>query len=848
MDTIIVISSRQTVLGNDSYIWKRFYSIYEHALEARRLDSNNTSCNGGFSLNMVDFGEGAGEPLNTGVVTAEDVRAAAANGAPGDISDCVVIVLAHSRSTTPAAVHSDDLEEPPVTCKPREGEEHTIRALQQYEGSPLLKYTVDCARSAEADAIYVVAPDDYEFYEPIAECAEEYGADGTLRLGSSKEAPDFFGIPQRALELASEIVADSGNHAGKHVIFIPCDMPRLQPHHLMALRQILEQHPQTQAVTSWIVWLRRLPILVTNSLIKELVGAEASGASTLPHSRPLPHFDVREAVFGEEMLATGTAFSPEFEKFFGGHPMSALEAVRMVRANEAAAAADGASSSKEPTGLSEADTRMYKAAKEVIAICDQLVGELDGASSVDSHDTTYSSASADRTGGDATSSGPNAASASFATELARADAASSGPNAAATTFSAELARADAFGKRAKINFPIFTDNRYKKTLVYLDSAATTQRCAQTVAAEQRFELGENANVYRGSYDLSMKATFTLNDARAVVEKFIGAKRRETIYTQNTSGGTSLVAEAWGEENIKRGDTIALCLSEHHSNMLPWMLLAKRKGARIVYIPYDGDGRIDREAYRQIMACKPALVCLAQESNVFGLENPIKELAAEAHAVGARVFVDGAQGLPHGSIDVRDLGADFYAFSGHKMYGPMGIGGLWVHPDVYDETVPFTSGGGAISHVSMEGFYSRKGAIAYEVGTPDVSAAVGFASAVELMNTLGDAEMEQHRKTLTKYLVEGMERVGGARILGDHTKGDGLSGLVSFTMDGVSPGEAGIVFGKLGVAVRSGGHCALPLSASLGIIGSARVSLGIYNTKEDIEAALVALRICRELYE
>ena len=412
----------------------------------------------------------------------------------------------------------------------------------------------------------------------------------------------------------------------------------------------------------------------------------------------------------------------------------------------------------------------------------------------------------------------------------------------------KLAWADAFGHRNKQDFPLLNDQAHAGKLVYLDSAATSQRVASALEAQRQFDEHENANVYRGAYELSAQATLSFRDARMRLAEFIGADWRQVVYTANTTDATNLVALAWGEHNIGEGDLIVCCLADHHSNMLPFLMLAQRKGARVEYAPFDANGRLDRNAFGTLLEQHPKLVCLTHVGNTLGIEAPVKELAAAAHAAGARVLVDAAQSFPHLKVDVAGLGVDWLAVSAHKAYGPMGIGALYIAPEAFAEMDPLGGGGGTVSHVAEQSYYLRPFAPQYEMGTPPVSQAIGWAAAVEYLEGLGMEHVAQHSAALTRYAARGLQRIDGVNVLGDHTQADGQTGLVSFTVRSVAPAETAQFLGRLGVAIRSGGHCALPLHARLGMIGSGRLSIAVHTTREDIDAALTAIALCRQAYE
>lgn len=410
-----------------------------------------------------------------------------------------------------------------------------------------------------------------------------------------------------------------------------------------------------------------------------------------------------------------------------------------------------------------------------------------------------------------------------------------------------LLEADAWAKSNIKNFPLLLDSRNKNSLAFLDSAATSQRCFQALQAQENFDKHENANVYRGAYELSAQATASLNNARAALEAYIGANRRETVYTKNTSDSLNLIALAWGEHNIKKDDIIVTTIAEHHSNYLPWLALAQRKEAHLEIIPLREDGRLDLQVYEQLLEKNPKLVCIAHVSNVLGIKNPIKEMAKKAHEHGARFVLDAAQSIPHSSINVYKTKADFVAFSAHKMYGPLGIGALWIHPDAFKEMDPLALGGGTISHAALDSYYLRVGAIQYELGTPAVSQAIGWSAAIDFMNSLDVKDRKNHTTAMTHALAVGLKDIWGITIWGDHSKTDGQNGLVAFSLEGVSPSQLAQFCAKFNVAIRSGSHCAIPLAASLGIMGTGRASIAVHTTLEDIEALLTAVRLCSKLY-
>lgn len=413
---------------------------------------------------------------------------------------------------------------------------------------------------------------------------------------------------------------------------------------------------------------------------------------------------------------------------------------------------------------------------------------------------------------------------------------------------AELEWADSFGRANRARFPLLNDEEHARRLAYLDTAATSQRVDAALQAQRTFDEHANANVYRGAYELSGRATIAFNDARRRLASFIGADVEQVAFTANTTAATNLVALAWGEWNIGAEDLIVCCQADHHANLMPFLMLAQRKGARIEHIPFDATGRLDQAAYEALLEQRPKLVCLAQVGNVFGIEAPVQAMSAAAHAAGARVLVDAAQSFPHRRINVAELGADWIAFSAHKAYGPFGIGALWISPGAFAEMDPLGGGGGVISHIAEQSYYLRPSALQYEPGTPPISQAIGWAAAIDYLDEVGMDNVARHAAALTRYAARGLQRIDGVNVIGDHLHPDGQNGLVSFTVRSVAPGDTARFLGRLGVAIRSGGHCALPLHAALGMIGTGRISIGIHTTRDDIDAALTAIALCRQAHE
>lgn len=718
--------------------------------------------------------------------TAEQYRA--------ECGSTVALVLAIEDGPDPLKVQFEEKNVDPVVCAPRKNEKPVARPLQRYRGRACVTYTVDAADKAGVRAIRVLsAPQlDEGVQRAVARAIAQDGSEFASSVSFDvydKEADRAATRGAANFELYDmsygllRYAGDFAREQGADAVFVlASDQVRITADHLFELHEDLRRHPEAECITSWITWFARKPYLIPLSFIDSLEGSARVKPREGCSWRPLPHISVHPHVFGEELLGANRAHSPHVAAFYDQLSITARQAV-------AAAKLPARQRKAALADASPADCELVDAASAV----------LDG----------------------------------LKERFPRSDRAA-------------LKRADAFGWRNRRDFPLFWDRAHKGKLAYLDSAATAQRLGAALDAERDWDMHENANIYRGAYPLSMQATFTFNDARKVLEDHIGAQRRQTVYTGNTTMSANLVALNWGEWNVEEGDAIVVPTAEHHSNLLPWMMLADRKKARLVYLPLDDDGRIDQDTYAAALMDKPKLVCVAQVGNVMGMVNPIKQMAEQAHAAGARFFCDAAQSLAHMPIDVTDLGADFVAFSGHKAYGPMGIGGVWIAPEAFDEMDPVGGGGGAVSHVSRDGYYLRPKTIQYEWGTPAVSQAVGLGTAIEYLDALGMDAICQHDEALTKYLVCGLAGNPDVTVWGDHQAQDGLTGLVSFSLRGVDCSYVAEFLGKLDVAVRSGGHCALPLHASIGLPGTTRVSMGVYTVAEEIEALLAGVEACRRV--
>lgn len=380
------------------------------------------------------------------------------------------------------------------------------------------------------------------------------------------------------------------------------------------------------------------------------------------------------------------------------------------------------------------------------------------------------------------------------------------------------------------DFPILERKINGKPLVYLDNAATSQKPRQVIEAMVDYYEQHNANVHRGIHTLGDESTRLYGEARQAVAKFIGADDPdELVFVRNTTEGINLVAYAWGMANVSKGDVILTTDMEHHSNMVPWQELAKRTGARVEYADIDD---LDKK-----LILKPKLLALVHVSNFLGTINPIKEIVSKCKSV--KVLVDGAQAVPQMPVNVSELGCDFYAFSGHKMYGPMGIGGLWVKREILEDMPPFMTGGGTISEVHTTGTIFAELPDRFDAGTPNVAGAVGLAAAVEYLQKIGMQNVREHAKQLTEYTLQKLKSIKGVKVYGPQEI-ERRGGLVAFTVEGVHAHDVAQVLDSEGIAVRSGHHCTMPMHEKLGISGTTRVSFGIYNTVDDIDRLVAGL--------
>lgn len=382
------------------------------------------------------------------------------------------------------------------------------------------------------------------------------------------------------------------------------------------------------------------------------------------------------------------------------------------------------------------------------------------------------------------------------------------------------------------DFPILQREVYGRPLIYLDNAATTQKPRSVVEAISNEYFSTNANVHRGVHFLSQKATDLHEAARERVRQFINARSTaEVLFTRGTTESLNLVASSFGEAFLKEGDEVIVSVMEHHSDIVPWQLLRERKGIVIRVIPMDDSGRLDLEAYERLFSKRTRLVCVAHVSNVLGTVNPVKQMAATAHAHGAYMLVDGAQSIPHFKVDVQDLDCDFLTFSGHKIYGPTGIGVLYGRESLLEKMPPYQGGGEMIARVTFEHTTYERLPYKFEAGTPDYVGTHALAAAIDYVEALGMDEIAAHERRLTQYA---MERLGAIKDMHLYGTTPDKDAVVAFNVGNIHPLDLGTLLDRLGIAIRTGHHCAQPLMQRCGVEGMARASFALYNTMDEID--------------
>jgi cysteine desulfurase / selenocysteine lyase len=397
-------------------------------------------------------------------------------------------------------------------------------------------------------------------------------------------------------------------------------------------------------------------------------------------------------------------------------------------------------------------------------------------------------------------------------------------------------------RRLRNEFPIFANN---PGLVFLDSAASAQKPRAMIDGIADYYRNDYANVHRGVYHLSERSTDLFEEAREKTRAFLNAAdQEEIVFVRNTTEAINLVAYSWGDAFVHAGDEVLISDLEHHSNLVPWQMLCARAGARLVVAPTDATGEFDLGAFEALLSARTRLVAVTHISNVTGALLPVARIVALAHAKGAKALIDGSQAAPRLPIDVQALGCDFYAFTGHKAYGPTGIGVLYARRDVLAAMPPWQTGGGMIEQVEYPKTEFQGPPHRFEAGTPDIAGAIGLGIAIDFIEALGRENIRGHEQALTGYAVDRLSRISGLRLLG---AGQRQLAVISFNLDGVHPHDVGTVLDRHRVAVRVGHHCAQPLMDKLGLAGTVRASLGVYNDEDDIDRLAAAIEAAREMF-
>ncbi len=401
-------------------------------------------------------------------------------------------------------------------------------------------------------------------------------------------------------------------------------------------------------------------------------------------------------------------------------------------------------------------------------------------------------------------------------------------------------------KALAADFPILKRQVRGRRLVYLDNAATTQKPVSVIEAVDRYYRESNANIHRGVHWLSQHSTDLYEESRERVRTLLNAARSEEIvFTRGTTEAINLVAGSWGRANLKPGDEVLLTTMEHHSNIVPWQLVCEQTGAVLRVAPIHDDGSLDVDGFAALLGPRTRLVGVAHVSNALGTVNPVARLVEMAHAVGALALVDGAQSVAHMAVDVQALGCDFYAFSGHKIYGPTGIGALYGRHELLQAMPPWQGGGDMIRTVSFEGSTWADTPQRFEAGTPNIAGVVGLGAAIDYVLAAGFERIAAHEHALLAYGTEVLETIPGLRLIGT---APGKAGILSFMIDGIHPHDLGTILDTEGVAIRAGHHCTMPLMQRFGIPGTARASLALYNDESDIDALAAAIRRAQDLFE
>ncbi|HLF82846.1 MAG TPA: cysteine desulfurase [Blastocatellia bacterium] len=395
------------------------------------------------------------------------------------------------------------------------------------------------------------------------------------------------------------------------------------------------------------------------------------------------------------------------------------------------------------------------------------------------------------------------------------------------------------------DFPILKQLVYGKPLVYLDNAATSQKPSAVIDAMTHYYSTDNSNIHRGVHLLSERATQEYEDARVKVQRFINAAQsREIIFVRGTTEAINLVANSYGRENVKSGDEILITVMEHHSNIVPWQILCEEKGARLRVAPINDDGELVLEEFEKLLNERTKLVSVVHVSNALGTIDPIRAIIEIAHRHNVPVMIDGAQAAPHMKLDVQELDCDFYAFSGHKVYGPTGIGVLYGKASLLDAMPPYQGGGDMIASVTFEKTTYNTLPYKFEAGTPNIAGTIGLGAAIDYVNQIGIERIARYEHGLLEYGTEALSQIPGLRLIG--TAKD-KAGVLSFVLEGVHPHDVGTILDREGIAIRTGHHCAMPVMERFGIPATARASLAFYNTKEEIDALVAGIHKVKEVF-
>lgn len=394
-------------------------------------------------------------------------------------------------------------------------------------------------------------------------------------------------------------------------------------------------------------------------------------------------------------------------------------------------------------------------------------------------------------------------------------------------------------------FPILARKVQGKRLVYLDNAATTQKPQAVIDTIVRYYTEENANIHRGVHTLSEQATESYEQARAVVQRFLNAAEpSEIVFVRGATEGINLVAQTWGRTHVGRGDEIVISTMEHHSNIVPWQILCEQQGARLRVAPINDDGELLLDEFEKLLGPRTKLVSMAHVSNALGTVNPVSKVVEMAHRWKARVLLDGAQAVPHLSVDVRALDCDFYVFSGHKVYAPTGIGVLYGKAELLDAMPPYQGGGDMISSVTFEKTLYNRLPHKFEAGTPHISGAIGLGTALEYVNAIGIDRIARHEHEVLAYGTERLRAIPELRLIGTARE---KTGVLSFIIEGIHPHDVGTILDQEGIAIRTGHHCAQPLMQRFGVPATARASLALYNTMEEMDVLASGLHKVREVF-